>query len=398
MTITIPKEMSTETLLDRITELAPLITEHAPVAERARQLTDEVVAALHAAGVFRMMVPPELGGGGLTLSDAFPVMQAAARCDGATGWNVCIGATSLAVAAARLPDDGSRRAVLGDATTRTLIAGGISPTDARAVRTARGFRFSGRVPFASGSAHATWMMMLAPVFDGDGPVLTPEGTPDLVAGLFAPSHAERLDTWHVSGLRATASSDYLVDDVFVPHERTFRLDRGPADGDPLAHLPLISRLGAGLAHVAIGIASHALDLLVDLAATKHPLGSAQPLRERADVQIDCARARALIGSAAAYVTAAWSAATCTSASGTRSLVPGDLAGLRLAYVTAAEQAAAATDLVYRAAGSSAIFERGGIERCWRDVHAVTQHFAVSTRHLERIGRITLGLDPGPGPI
>jgi alkylation response protein AidB-like acyl-CoA dehydrogenase len=92
------------------------------------------------------------------------------------------------------------------------------------------------------------------------------------------------------------------------------------------------------------------------------------------------------------------AATSASASGTRSLAPDDLAGLRLAYVTAAEQAAAATDLVYRAAGSSAIFERGGIERCWRDVHAVTQHFAVSPRHLERIGRITLGLDPGPGPI
>jgi hypothetical protein len=235
MTITIPEEASTATLLDRVAELAPLITEHAPVAERAGQLTDEVVAALHAAGVFRMMVPPELGGDGLTLSEAFPVMQAVARCDGATGWNVCIGATSLAVAAVRLPDDGSRRAILGDATTRTLIAGGISPTNARAVRTTRGFRFSGRVPFASGSAHATWMMMLAPVFDGDSPVLTQDGTPDLVAGLFAPSHAEHLDTWHVSGLRATASSDYLVDDVFVPHERTFRLDGGRADCDPLAH-------------------------------------------------------------------------------------------------------------------------------------------------------------------
>jgi len=76
----------------------------------------------------------------------------------------------------------------------------------------------------------------------------------------------------------------------------------------------------------------------------------------------------------------------------------DQVRLRLAYVTAAESFARATDLVRNAAGMNAITLGSPLERCWRDAHAVTQHIAISPSHLERLGRITLGLDPGPGPI
>jgi len=55
-------------------------------------------------------------------------------------------------------------------------------------------------------------------------------------------------------------------------------------------------------------------------------------------------------------------------------------------------------LVRNAAGMNAIALGSPLERCWRDAHAVTQHIAISPSHLERLGRITLGLDPGPGPI
>jgi len=72
--------------------------------------------------------------------------------------------------------------------------------------------------------------------------------------------------------------------------------------------------------------------------------------------------------------------------------------LRLAYVTAAGNAARAVDLVRDAAGMDGLLLGTPLERCWRDLHAVTQHFAISPHHLERIGKLTLGLDPGPGPV
>jgi hypothetical protein len=35
-----------------------------------------------------------------------------------------------------------------------------------------------------------------------------------------------------------------------------------------------------------------------------------------------------------------------------------------------------------------------LERCFRDVHAATQHIAVATSNYELAGRVLLGLDPG----
>jgi hypothetical protein len=72
--------------------------------------------------------------------------------------------------------------------------------------------------------------------------------------------------------------------------------------------------------------------------------------------------------------------------------------LRLSYVTGAEYAAQATEIVARDAGTSALYERDGIERCWRDVNAVTKHVTVSARFYERVGRVFLGLPSLPGPI
>jgi alkylation response protein AidB-like acyl-CoA dehydrogenase len=73
------------------------------------------------------------------------------------------------------------------------------------------------------------------------------------------------------------------------------------------------------------------------------------------------------------------------------------AAARLASVTAIKLAAKAVDLVYDAAGTTAIQTSCDIERCWRDIHAITQHVILSTGRLEIIGRVLLGL-PAGSPI
>jgi len=141
----------------------------------------------------------------------------------------------------------------------------------RAIQVDGGYRFTGRVPFVSGSAHATWLFAAAAVFDGDKPREAADGGPVLVSGIFRPEQATILDTWHVSGMRATSSNDVLIDNLFIPSEMAFPLSHIPSDRDPLAALPLLSRLGAGLSFVALGVATHAIDLLIELAALKQPL-------------------------------------------------------------------------------------------------------------------------------
>ena len=172
---------------------------------------------------------------------------------------------------------------------------------------------------------------------------------------------------------------------------------GLGPGDPAALLPLFSRFGGGLSWVGIGIARGALDAFRAVAPAKLALGGSGPLAERSDVQIDVARARGLIEAGAAFLREAWSAAEVKLVAGQR-LDAEDQAMLRLSYVTSAEYAASATDIVARTAGSSGLYERDGIERCWRDANAVTKHVTVSARFYDRVGRIFLGLPPAPGPI
>ena len=184
----------------------------------------------------------------------------------------------------------------------------------------------------------------------------------------------------------------------MPAARCFEFfSTKPRPFDPLAALPLFSRLGATIASVGIGIARRAIEELVALASEKVPIASQSALRERAGVQIDVARARGLVDGARAHVTSIASEVFARVRGGATPSVD-DQVRLRLAYVTAAEHFARAVDLVRNAAGMNAILLGSALERCWRDAHAVTQHVAISPTHLERLGRITLGLEPGPGPI
>jgi len=73
---------------------------------------------------------------------------------------------------------------------------------------------------------------------------------------------------------------------------------------------------------------------------------------------------------------------------------GKRAMVRLANARAAAASAQVVDLMHRAGGGSSIYESNRLERCFRDVHAATQHLAVAARNYEIGGRVLLGLDPG----
>jgi hypothetical protein len=45
-------------------------------------------------------------------------------------------------------------------------------------------------------------------------------------------------------------------------------------------------------------------------------------------------------------------------------------------------------------GGTSLYGSGRLERCFRDVHACTQHIATSIDSYEVGGRVLLGLDPG----
>src|ERR1700761_926857 len=94
-------------LLAAARRLATMVREARDYGEQHRHLEPGVLAAMHEAKFFRMMIPADTGGLQTELTTAMQVVEAVSSADGATGWNLMIGAaygvwaSRLAVEAAR---------------------------------------------------------------------------------------------------------------------------------------------------------------------------------------------------------------------------------------------------------------------------------------------------------
>ena len=152
---------------------------------------------------------------------------------------------------------------------------------------------------------------------------------------------------------------------------------------------------------ALGLARAAIDALVDLAGRKVPTRSTGLLRDRPLAQAQVAQAEALVQSArllAWQTTARFWEQVCAD----QPLSIRDMAMIRLANTQAVMASAQAVDLMYSAAGGTAVYASSPLERIFRDIHTATQHAIVAPQSYELLGRVLLHSDPEslprqPGP-
>jgi alkylation response protein AidB-like acyl-CoA dehydrogenase len=174
-------------VLDRARDLAPRIAAAAEEIERGRRLPDPLVAALHAAGLFRMLLPQRLGGAALDPPTFVQVTEAIARADASTAWVICQ-TNGCSMTAAYLHPDVAR-AIFGGEPVGVLAWG--PPTTSTAVVAEGGYRLSGTFNFASGSRHATWLGGQAQAIRASYVVFKPTSLPidrgPILAGGTAPS-------------------------------------------------------------------------------------------------------------------------------------------------------------------------------------------------------------------
>ena len=142
-------KMERAELLARVASLTPLIEEYAARSEVLGTLAPEVAAALRQAGLFRLWSASEVGGYDINLADQLEILVAVAQADMSTCWSLMISASSSAVMAARLPNEGVSQ-LFGDGPWPTAAAS-LNPSG-RARRGTGGYRVSGRWGFGSGSA------------------------------------------------------------------------------------------------------------------------------------------------------------------------------------------------------------------------------------------------------
>ena len=374
-------------VIDAARTLAPRIRTCSDVIERERRLPAELVEAMAGAGLFRMCVPQKLGGGEVDVATLIRAIEELSHADGSVGWCAMIGATS-GVVSGYLAEDAAGE-IYGGA---GAISGGALAPKGRAIVTEGGYTVTGRWPFASGCEHCDWLMGSCVVVDHGVPRLLPNGAPDARLMLFRSSDARIIDTWSVAGLCGTGSHDIAVADIFVPEGHSLSLiSDPPRQPGPLYAFPVFGLLALGIAGVAIGIARRAIEELVSLASEKTPTGSRRFLAERSPIQVQVAQAEATLRAARALlfetVIETWETALAHG-----EISVGQRALLRVAATHATTSAAGAVDLMYNAGGGTSIYTTSPLQRCFRDVHTLTQHMMVAPATYELTGRLFLGLE------
>ena len=376
-------------------KMAPQIRAGADDIERGRRLPPAISEDIKKAGIFGMAMPRSWGGPELDPLTQFRVIEALAMADGSVGWCAMIGCDSGYVSA--FVDQDVAREMYPDIQVATGAAA--TPTG-KAMRVPGGYRVDGRFPFVSGCHHCEWVWVGCVVTEDGAPRADANGVPETRQCFVKLSECEILDTWYTTGVRGTGSNDIAVRDVFVPEGRTFSfqdpgLIKRPG---PLYAFPFM--FAAKGPAVGLGIARHALDALIETAsarpARRYTVGDRpeppKTVRDDVFVQDAVGRADTLLTSARAYLFDVMGDFWETLVNGGP---PSEVQIARFstvnAYVTGT--CAEVVQLVYKAAGGSAVYQKGPFDRCLRDVLTINQHVIGTPRTYEMAGRLLLGLEP-----
>jgi indole-3-acetate monooxygenase len=372
-------------------DIAPILQAEAPRIEALGQLTPAVLDALHARGLYRILLPRSLNGYGAGIDTFVKVMEVLAAADASTAW--CVGQASGCSMAAAYVDPPVAREIWGD-DPRGVLAWGFQ-LEGRAKVVPGGYQVSGKWGFGSGGHHATWMGAHCHVELQDGSLLKDaSGTLIERTMLVRQGQLSWFSTWDVVGLRGTGSDTYTLTNVFVPDAYTVRrdIDSERRIDDRFFRFTTTNAYACGFAGVSMGIARSMLDALKDLAQSKKPSHTARTLRDSPVMHHLIAENEAKLRSARAFVlesirdTADSIQRTGTAGTENRVL-------MRLAATTAIRRAKEVAEFAYHEAGATAIFATNPFERKMRDIHASAQQVQGRTGHIEVCGQYFLGLNP-----
>lgn len=361
-------------------DLIPLVDEHAEEGERRGALTDEVVDAIHDTGLWAMWVPRELGGGELYPVDSLHVLEDISYADASAGWVLMAAALATGCDAAYLGDEAVEK-LFPAGRDRVLVHAGQGTRAGRASSSDGGLVLSGEWQFASGIKHSEIIHTGALV----------EETGEIRICVLPKEQATFIDNWDVLGLRATGSIDYTIDSLFVPEAFSYHATTDvPRRGGILYALGIINFGMICHSAWALGVGRRMLDELRKLIEARS--GRPGGLVDNPAFHGDYAMAEAKWRAAHALVYEIWNDVEETLRRGDRlSLEQNTLTRLALQHTTWSVEEVCV--FAYTAAGTTAL-RAGTMQRCFRDMHAGTQHMTSGPIARQTIGKQLAGLAPG----
>lgn len=348
---------------------------------RQHYVSDDIVKRFQEIGIYRAFVPKAFGGDEKSPIDFLLAIEALSEADGSAGWVASFGVCESYLGGLpadvlegiwKNPDD--------------IFAGAMFPVQP-AKLVDGGYLLNGRWKWASGCMSA----------DRVGVGIKPEAKNSLPSmAVISTDQAEvDLSSWDVHGMAGSGSFDLLVSDVVVPQNHTFVRGGMLTPETPFFKYPTISIATQVLAVTALGVARAAINIVLGSAAGRASATGAPNISDRAYVQIEMAKADALIRSARSFfyesIEVVW-----------EKLVRGEaldreaISMMRLSSTHLSRACAEATRSAYHLSGMEAAYYENHLSRCFRDAHMPTQHAFMGEITYQNAGAVMFGKDPLPG--
>ena len=372
-----------DAVLTRVRALTSGIRDGAAAAEEGRTVPRETIDKLLAAGISRILIPPQYGGYGLSLDTWFEVVREIGKADASHAW-----CASLMIHHPHYLSQFSEAAqnVVWADGIDISIAASIQPIG-RVTKVEGGYRISGEFPFASGINHSRWLIV--------GSMVEAEA----MFLLIGPTDFKIKDTWFTNAMRATGSNTAICDDVYVPESHTLALSDvregktpgGKLHANPIYRAPWISYAPLTFATPMLGAAQGAYEIFRDWTKSRRSGRGGFAIAEVTSVQVRLARAAADLDAAELLLRRAIDVA--------RAETPPSLA-LRARSMRdcsrAAEFCVGAIDTLITMSGTAVFVASHPIQRAWRDIHFAAMHVALNPeQNFAHFGRSELAVPRDP---
>lgn len=378
-------------MLQRVRDLVPAIKARAEETEELCHLPEATINELHEAGLWRVVQPARVGGGGFDFGIVIELADILGLACGATAWtyaNLAIHHWMLATWPEQAQD------TLWGPNPNTLIATSVIFPAADARRVKDGYRLNGRWPFCSGILHCDWSIHGGMVESED-----PDGTAEPRIFLLPKDKLKIFDTWHVMGLRGTGSRDVACRDLFVPDYMTLSTAEVKGGDHPGMDVnssyqyrqPMAAMFPHPIASALLGIANGAYhDTVNDLASRASTFNKSR-ISAHQTTQRAVGKSGALIDSARLLLLA-----NCSEALDIAKRGGAPKEEIRFRWrrdaAHAVDMYVEAVELLYRNIGGSAVYSCHPLQRHLRDIQTGANHIGVSFDvNGSAYGRIALGL-------
>lgn len=336
-------------------------------AEHLKELHNDQLNIIYQQGWFKMFVPKEYGGTGLSIPEVLKIEEGLSWSDGSTAWVVtlCSGAAWFA----GFLQPSLHKEVLSNG--KVCFAGSGAATGTANI-TEGGYDINGFWKYASGSLHATVFTANCLIQKDGRPQYKADGSPLIRSFLFYKNEVTLHRHWNSMGMIATASHSFEVRALSVPAERCFIIDAKHAVlKDPVYQYPFLPLAETTLTMNLSGMAVRFLDLCEPIFSEKiRRRDIAQAQGPDLNQMLTAANAEMDRRRNAFYTAVETSWELCERGQGLSQATLSDVSKKSYAL---AHKSLRLVDELYPYCGLIAANTQEEINRVWRNIHTASQH-------------------------